>query len=61
MEFVLYNLDVLKMSSGRVSWGQSSVFLSVTVCFGHAPGQPVTGNSLCAGVMKVVRWNNVMK
>lgn len=44
-----------------VGWYQWCVVLSVTVFCGHACGQAVTGNSLCAGVMEVAMWNNLMK
>lgn len=51
------------MSSGHpgVGWYRWCVVLSVTVSCGHACGQTVTGNSLCAGVMEVAMWNNLMK
>lgn len=44
-----------------VGWHQLCVVLSLTVSFGHACGQAVTGNSWCAGVMKMAMWNNQMK
>lgn len=44
-----------------VCWHQRCVVLSLTVSFGHAYGQAETGNSLCAGVMKMAMWNNHMK
>lgn len=51
------------MSCGHlgVVWYRWCVVLSVTVSCGHACGQTVTGNSLCAGVMEVAMWNNLMK
>lgn len=45
----------------RVGWHQLCVVLSLTASFGHACGQAVTGNSWCAGVMKMAMWNNQMK
>lgn len=44
-----------------VGWHQCCVVLYVTVSFGHACGEAVTGNSLCAGVMKMAMWNNQMR
>lgn len=40
---------------------QWCVVLSAVVSFGHACGQAVTGNSLCAVVMEVAAWNDLMK
>lgn len=60
MECVLCDLDVRKCHRGTAGY-RWCVVLSVTVSCGHARGPTVTGNSLCAGVMEVAMWNNLMK
>lgn len=64
MQFVLGNLDVFQdVIPAPRGWLASAlcVVLSLTVSFGHACGQAVTGNNLCARVMEMTMWNNQMK
>lgn len=63
MQFVLCNLDVRKCHLCTLGLACiSDVLFCLLLCLlGHACGQAVTGNSLCAGVMEVAAWNDLMK